>query len=642
MPLLQVGVGLVFISIFPSQPDSTRPSNRSPMTLALWCAFFLPFASPQDTVALAEVAVHAAALDRFSAGQTLLTYEKSTLERYSARSLGDLLQETSPIFVRQYGAGMLASPSFRGTSPGHTALFWNGVPINSISLGQSDLSILPIQATDRVEVQFGSAAALFGNEAIGGSVHLSTALTKKEGLQGAFSQTIGSFGLNQTSMTATYGNPTLRFQTKVYRQEQPNTFRYRNISRAGAPWERQDHAAFKQQGVLQDIWWQASPHAQVKASFWWNQAQREIQPLIGSSTQDTQADESFRAVVDYRYQKKSSVWKLKGAWVADQLQFNAQANQTNQGMLGLDWELPSAGNWVFRAGVRGTWMNAKLSTYTATEQRGEAYQSLGWQKGERISVSLNLRQLAYPKELVPFLPGLGLDWRLFEGNQTSLYFKTAWGLGFKIPTLNDRYWEPGGNPNLQPEKSQNAEMGFQLKQKGNFSWSQRLTYYRMQVTNWIIWLPKGNLWSPENIREVHNQGLEYQGESSWTTGHLTWQANFAYTYSSTRDLTQEESQQLPYSPKHQGNAGLQVKRKDLALDLSGFYVGARSIASGDSRILDGFTLGNLGLIYSGAKWKSLQLPLRFQVLNVFNQSYQVLYLRAMPGRSYQLNLTLTL
>lgn len=612
------------------------------MTFTLWCVFLLPFASPQDTVVLAEVAVHAAALDRFAAGQTLLNYEKSTLERYAGRSLGDLLQETSPIFVRQYGAGMLASPSFRGTSPGHTALFWNGVPINSISLGQSDLSILPVQATDRVEVQFGSSGALFGNEAIGGSVHLSTTTIKKEGLQGAFSQTIGSFGLNQTSMTAAYGNPTLRFQTKGYLQDQPNTFRYRDISRMGAPWERQAHAAFKQQGVLQDIWWQASPHTQVKASFWWNQAQREIQPLIGSSTQDRQADESFRAVVDYRYQKKSSVWKLKGAWVADLQQFNAQANQTSQGLLGLDWELPSARNLALRAGVRGTWMNANLSTYTATEQRWEAYQSLGWQEGEHISVSLNLRQLAYPKELVPFLPGLGLDWRIFEGDRTSLHLKTAWGLGLKIPTLNDRFWEPGGNPNLQPEKSQNAEMGFQLKQIRTFSWSHRLTYYRMQVEDWIIWLPKGNFWSPENIREVHNQGLEYQSESSWTTGHITWQANLAYTYSSTRDLAQDGSQQLPYSPKHQGNAGLQVKGDDFAFDLSGFYVGQRSIASGESRILKGFALGNLGLTFSGAKWKSLQLPLRFQVLNIFNQSYQVLYLRAMPGRSYQLNLTLTL
>lgn len=612
------------------------------MTFSLWIVSLLSFASPQDTVALAEVAVHAVALDRFTAGQTLVSYDRSTLERYAARSLGDLLQETSPIFVRQYGAGMLASPSFRGTSPGHTALFWNGVPINSISLGQSDLSILPVQATDRVELHFGSAGALFGNEAIGGSVHLSTVPTKKEGLQGAYSQTMGSFGLNQTSLTAAYGNPTLRFQTKGYLQDHPNTFRYRDISRAGAPWERQTHAAFTQKGLLQDVWWQASPQAQVKASLWWNQAEREIQPLIGSSTQDSQADESFRAVVDYRYQKKSSVWKLKGAWVADQLQFNAQENQTIQGLLGLDWELPSAGNWAMRAGVRGTWMNAKLSNYTATEQRWEAYQSLGWQEGERISVSLNLRQLAYPNKLVPFLPGLGVDWRLFESDRTSLHFKTAFGLGLKLPTLNDRYWEPGGNPSLRPEKSQNGELGFQLKQTGNFSWSQRLTYYRMQVDDWIIWLPKGNLWTPENIREVHNQGLEYQGESSWTTGQWIWKANLGYTYSSTRDLAQEGYQQLPYSPKHQGNAGLQMKRDDFALDLSGFYVGPRSIASGDSRILEGFVLGNLGLTYSGAKWKSVQLPLRFQVLNLFNQSYQVLYLRAMPGRSYQLNLTLTL
>jgi iron complex outermembrane receptor protein len=235
-----------------------------------------------------------------------------------------------------------------------------------------------------------------------------------------------------------------------------------------------------------------------------------------------------------------------------------------------------------------------------------------------------------------------MDWRLFESDRTSFHLKTAFGLGLKLPTLNDRYWEPGGNPNLRPEKSQNAEMGFQLKQTGTFSWCQRLTYYRMKVDDWIIWLPKGNLWTPENIREVHNQGLEYQGESAWTTGHLTWQANLAYTYSNTRDLAQEGSQQLPYSPKHQGNAGLQVKRTDFALDLSGFYVGPRSIASGNSRILEGFALGNLGLTYSGVKWKSLQLPLRFLVLYVFNLSYQVLYLRAMPGRSYQLNLTLTL
>ena len=612
------------------------------MTFALWCVSLFYFASPQDTVVLAEVGVHAAALDRFSAGQTLISYDKNTLARYAARSLGDLLQETSPIFVRQYGAGMLASPSFRGTSAGHTALFWNGIPLNSISLGQSDLSILPLQATDRVEVHFGSAAALFGNEAIGGSVHLSTTPPNGKGFQGSLSQTVGSFGLAQTSMTAGYGTAKVRFQSKLYRQNQPNTFRYRDISRAGAPWEQEDHAHFRQQGAIQELWWQPSLRAQVKASVWYNQAEREIQPVLGSNSEDLQEDESFRAVVDYQYQQRQSIWKIKGALIQDRLQFNGQNNQTQQGILGLDWERPSSGNWAFRVGLRGTWMAANLSTYSVTEQRLEAYQSMGWELEDRISVSLNLRQLAYLNELVPFLPGLGLDWKLVQGERRELLFKTAVGLGVKLPTLNDRYWNSGGNPNLRPEKSKNGELGLQLKQKGTFTWSQRLTYYRMKVDDWIIWLPKGAIWSPENIREVHNQGLEYQANSSWTTGNWNWQANLGYTYSRTRDRTEEESQQLPYSPEHQGNAGLQLSLGDLAMDFSEFYVGPRSIAMGSSRVLDGYALCNLGLSFSGAKWKSIQLPLRFQVLNVFNQSYEVLYLRAMPGRSYQLNLTLTL
>jgi iron complex outermembrane receptor protein len=453
---------------------------------------------------------------------------------------------------------------------------------------------------------------------------------------------MGSFGLAQTSMTAGYGTAKVRFQSKLYRQNQPNTFRYRDISRAGAPWEQEDHAHFRQQGAIQELWWQPSLRAQVKASVWFNQAEREIQPVLGSNSEDLQEDESFRAVVDYQYQQRQSIWKIKGALIQDRLQFNGQNNQTQQGILGLDWERPSSGNWAFRVGLRGTWMAANLSTYSVTEQRLEAYQSMGWELEDRISVSLNLRQLAYPNELVPFLPGLGLDWKLIHGKRRELLFKTAVGLGVKLPTLNDRYWNPGGNPNLRPEKSKNGELGLQLKQSGTFSWSQRLTYYRMKVDDWIIWLPKGAIWSPENIREVHNQGLEYQANSSWTTGVWNWKANLGYTYSRTRDRTEEESQQLPYSPEHQGNAGLQLSLGNLAMDFSRFYVGPRSIAMGSSRVLDGYALCNLGLSFSGAKWKSIQMPLRFQVLNVFNQSYEVLYLRAMPGRSYQLNLTLTL
>ena len=119
---------------------------------------------------------------------------------------------------------MLASPSFRGTSAGHTAVFWNGLPINSISLGQSDLSILPIQAIDQAEVHFGSSGALFGNEAIGGSVHLGTKTQFGQGFKGQLSQTFGSFGLSNSAISAGFSGKSFSTQTKVYRQFAQNDF----------------------------------------------------------------------------------------------------------------------------------------------------------------------------------------------------------------------------------------------------------------------------------------------------------------------------------------------------------------------------------------------------------------------------------
>ncbi len=93
------------------------------MTLLFWVVSVIGFVPTQDTVSLEQVEVYAPPLDRFAQGQKVVKFDSELLEAYAARSLGDLLQEQSPVFVRQYGAGMLASPSFRGTSAGHTAFF---------------------------------------------------------------------------------------------------------------------------------------------------------------------------------------------------------------------------------------------------------------------------------------------------------------------------------------------------------------------------------------------------------------------------------------------------------------------------------------------------------------------------------------
>jgi iron complex outermembrane receptor protein len=166
----------------------------------------------------------------------------------------------------------------------------------------------------------------------------------------------------------------------------------------------------------------------------------------------------------------------------------------------------------------------------------------------------------------------------------------------------------------------------------------------MQVDNWIIWLPQGSVWSPENIREVQNQGIEYQGKANWKIGGIKWDLGLGYTFSEALDLTSEPAnpRQLPYTPKHHANGNLSAEYAGVVLNLGTFYVGQRAIGTGNARILDSYQIWNAGLQFSDLKWGNTRFPLSFQVLNLLDREYQVLYLRAMPGRSYQFNLTIHL
>lgn len=601
-----------------------------------------------DTVSLSEVAVFAPSIERFAQGQKVYVFDKTTLETYKGRSLADLLQEQTGIFMRQYGAGMLASPTFRGTSAGHTAVFWNGIPINSPSLGQSDFSILPIQAIDQAAIQYGNSGALVGNEAIGGSIHLFTQPSFGKGFSGKFSQQIGSWGLSNTSLKTDFSTKKFSSQTRIYKEASENDFKFKDLGQIGTPLLRQTHADFRQQGIVQDLAWNLGSKSQIKSSVWWNKSKREIQPLMGSKTQDSQDDESLRAVVDYFYFAPKSILHLKTGFFREQQRFNQIQNITTQYILSADWDHEYNDLWTFKIGSRATYALGELSTYGAEEQRLEIYQSTRFLPSEKLSFTINLRQLLYDQSRAPLAPSIGMDWKIWELDHQMLELKASAGKGFKVPTLNDRFWIPGGNRSLIPEESISGEISAKWTKKSKLNFSQNLSYYHMQVQNWIIWTPNGNFWSPKNIREVSNQGIEYEGKINGKTRDWNWESSFSYTFSkaiSTQESPLNEAaigQQLPYTPRHQTNMRFSGERKGFTGFISGTYVGARSISSGDSRTLPSFQIWNLGLSYQNIQISKLKMPISFQILNFFNSNYQVLYLRAMPGRTYQINLTIQL
>lgn len=107
------------------------------------------------------------------ASVSVLTRED--LEALGVQTLAEALQLLPEAFVRAYGGpGGLAEPSIRGFGPGQVLVLLDGVPLNNVALGQTDLSTISLTGVARIEVLRGPFAALAGSGALGGVINIVT------------------------------------------------------------------------------------------------------------------------------------------------------------------------------------------------------------------------------------------------------------------------------------------------------------------------------------------------------------------------------------------------------------------------------------------------------------------------------------
>lgn len=603
----------------------------------------------RDTVELTPVEVAAVPMSAYAYGQRVRSLDLSDGEGLAGGSLGDVLQNRTGLFIRSYGPGMTASLSMRGTAAGHNTLIWNGLPVNSPSLGQADYSIFPMSGMDQVEIHYGSAGALYGTDAIGGAVHLSTSLSPKQKRNTRLRTRLESFGNWRQEISHQQRIQSISFRTSLYRNVLANRFPYTDWASPETPVRYQDHAGVSQQGWVQDVRADLGNAQVLQASLWLGEIQREIQPVLGSSGRDTQKDVNLRAVLDYIKNGSKTTWNIKTGVVRDRMEFNGEVNLTLQALLAaaVDWE-PSE-HWQSRSGVRYTRIQGNLSTYSHSEQRVELYQATNYKPLDNLGFSLQLRQLLHEGQPVPFTPGLGGSWTFFKNPVQEWELTANASKGFKVPTLNDRYWVPGGNPELASEQSWSKELGMnQHFANKNLQFSNRLSLYHMSVDNWIIWLPEESYWAPNNVRKVVSKGLEYFMEWELTQGQwdLGWAADYAWTHTSNRSVAAgnevELGKQLPYVPRHKLQLRWNVKKDRFSGFVSGQYTGERFVTSDNRTALPAYSLWGAGVshTFSWKEWVSGTVGI--QAHNIWNTEYQIMRLRPMPGRNFQFNIYLDL
>jgi vitamin B12 transporter len=125
-----------------------------------------------------------------------------------ALTVADALRVLPEAFVRSTGGpGSLTTLSIRGSSSTQTLVLLDGVPLNRPDQASVDLSTIPIQQVDHIEVLRGPFSAIYGSATIGGVVNIVTRRLPESSASargGSYGENSYTLAIGGTAGSATY------------------------------------------------------------------------------------------------------------------------------------------------------------------------------------------------------------------------------------------------------------------------------------------------------------------------------------------------------------------------------------------------------------------------------------------------------
>lgn len=596
-----------------------------------------------DTVKwLEEIEVTAQRINLMDVGKHSETLDSQGLAMRQYSALSNQLALLTPLYVRSYGNGTLATLGIRGGSAAHTQLLWNGIPLRNPMLGLVDLALIPAFFTDDVSIHYGGHGSAFGSGAVGGLISFSNAsLGQNEDLQ--LHLAAGSWNTFLGEVKGTYGFPRLRFSTRIFAQSAENNYRYK--LNKDAPERNQVHHDLQNAGILQEILWPVNDREEVTARIWYQYADRQIPPLSTQTTsQAAQQDESLRATLQWTRKGEKISWQCKTAWLNERIDYQDSLillyteNQFHTWLTEASTSIHLTPALTFSGGLYAEWVQAKSANYESGTSRDQyaAFASWGWITGDWV-LRMQFREELTGNQWSPLLSDFSAEWSGIR----NFTLKSSISHNYRVPTLNDLYWRPGGNPDLVPENGWTFEAGVHFKSQEKSSLvSASLTAYTRTIDDWIMWLPPipdvRNYWSPVNIAEVWSRGLEFRGNfdvmaDAWTFAlnagaDLTW-STFGEPIP---DFGIEEGDQLFYVPVETIMAGFRISQSHWTGYYTHHWFGA---SPGINEDVDSGNIGSAGLNYNFTPGK-VGCTLYLQADNIWNVPYRLIERRPMPGRSF--------
>ncbi|SMO43124.1 TonB-dependent receptor plug domain-containing protein [Fodinibius sediminis] len=568
-------------------------------------------------------------------------------------SIDRLLASHSSLFIKSQGPGSMATASQRGLSSEQIQVLWEGIPINSPLLGQTDLSLLPASFFSEVQVSSGTPSSAFGGGSLSGALYLGSDWEQRDYFSAR--QGTGSFGQWQTSVQSGYTTDNLRFSVRGLYEYSENDFQYYN--RAYDQLEKRRHNRTERMHVMASLGG-GDGSSPWKSVVWIADSKNQIPGnVLQDDSKARQEDQSLRWLSTYRTHWGTAEVSIRNFLERVELDyFDSQLNTRS---------LSTHRRWLVSSNIRSSvgqhlLMKGEVSTALTGVDNGNYVSSRGRRQlsiltnpemtflDHRMRIYPALRMDAYSDFGAVLSPSLGVNYEL---RANSLFVRGQLSRDFNPPTFNALYWGQGGDPNLKAERSNTAEVGFILTPRylPVFS-SVELTGYYSEVDNGIRWYPgPDGVYSPSNVEQLRTRGVEIHTESSLPLP-ADWQVRAEQSGSLNRtEITKPRfpgdaavGHQARYTPKWKYQASVSLQKGMGSALLQYRAVGRRFTTDTEDRrdSLDPYQLLDLRLQAEREIW-SFNISVQGGINNLFNTNYEIIQWYAMPQRNFSFSLTAT-
>jgi len=572
--------------------------------------------------------------------------------------LSTLLSQYTTIFIKSYGNGTLATPSFRGTTAQHTQVEWNGIDLNSPMLGQADLSLIPVSQFDGLEILFGSAGISRTSGAFGGVINLVTNPDWNNRLNILASQSIGSFDTYTTNINIITGTSSFQSHSKFNYASALNNYPYYNDFLMETV--NQHNASYKQFGFSEEVFWKLKDRHLFSAKLRYNYDDRNLPPTTTkyeANNVEKNVQSSLMAVVEYKYVKKDFNLSVRSAFANQKMHYTLDStyddhHQYYSWINKIKFTYIGIKKLAIKPGIDFTHDEVNSEEYEGIKTRNttSVFTEINYTPWEKLKTSLVLREDLIDGKFLPLVPAVGVDLTPFQKLNLGLNLNLS--RNYKYPTLNDLFWNLYGNPDLRPETNYSIEIGsvfnFLSKSK-KFYIELNLTGYYSWIYDMITWSPvdgNSNLWKPENIDEILARGIESGINIKWEIVKFKFKFDNNYSFcKSTYEKASSEydnkiGKQLIYIPVNTLNSTLTLERWKFYLIYNFSFTGERFTGKDNLTVMPGYSLSNI-IFGKNLSLNNFILSLQLQVNNLFNLDYQSVASRPMPGINYAFTIKLS-